>query len=102
MTFKTNIASDISSFFNDDEFAETITYAGSSITAVVSHEEKPAQESGSTVQKATLFVKVSDVATPAYRDAIVIGSDTWYMQGRLNGDGYVWELAIERDERPVL
>ena len=102
MTLKTLIASDLSSFFNQNEFAETVTYAGTAITAIVSHGEKPAQESGSTVQKATLFVKVSDVATPAYRDVVVIGSDTWYMQGRLNGDGYIWELVIERDERPVI
>ena len=102
MTLKTNIANDLSAFFNEDEFAETVTYAGNDITAVVSHGEKPAEESGSKVQKATLFVKVSDVATPAYRDAIVIGSDTWHMQKRLNGDGYVWELAIETDERPVI
>jgi len=102
MTLKTNIAADLSAFFNEDEFAEEVTYAGSDITALVFYAENPAKESGSTVQKATLFVKVSDVATPAYRDAIVIGSDTWYMQSRLNGDGYVWELAIERDERPIL
>jgi len=24
------------------------------------------------------------------------------MQRRLNGDGYIWELAVETDERPVL
>lgn len=102
MTLKTNIGADLSAFFNEDEHAEEITYAGSTITAIVNHGEKPASGAGSTVQKATLFVKVSDVAAPAYLDAVVINSDTFYVQRRLGGDGYVWELAIETDERPVI
>ena len=102
MTFAEDIASDLENVvFNTDEFAQTVTYAGSQIPAIFASGEDLASRSESLAATALLIVRVSDVASPAYRDVVVIGSDTWYVRGRNGGDAYTWTLAIERDERPV-
>jgi hypothetical protein len=46
-------------------------------------------------------VRVSDVAAPDYRDTVVIGTETWRMQTKISGNGFSWELALERAEAPV-
>ena len=104
MTFKTQMTSDLSVFFDSDEFAETVTYNGESIEAVIDYgEDLDRIEAGDAVAAmATIYVEVSDVADPDYRDTVVIGSDTWRVRNIVKGDGYVWKLDIKRDERPVL
>jgi len=102
VTLKTQMETDLAAFFNTDEHADSITYAGASIDAVIDYEENPNDQPGSTTQTAILFVKQSDVTAPAYRDAVVNGSDTWRVRRVLEGDGDVWKLAIERDMRPVI
>jgi hypothetical protein len=109
MTLKTQMVSDMSVFINTDEFATAIIYAGSSINAIVDYgnaaEDNIFQSdhpSGSTVDVCEIEVKVADVASPAYRDEVVIGSTTWYMRKIISGDGITWLLRLETDERPVL
>jgi len=94
--------SDTAVFFDTDEHAQTVTYAGSEIAAVVDYGERLGDVGGGKRTEARLFIKVSDVAEPAYRDVVVIGSNTFYVQNRIAGDGYIWELEIARDERPEL
>lgn len=105
MSFLSMVEDDLTTFFNDEEHGVSVTYAGTSITAVVDY-----GDSGRDVEynrdfkatKATLKVKASDVTQPDYRDAVVIGSNTWYVQRVINGDGYWWVVGIERLERPEL
>ena len=47
-----------------------------------------------------VIVKVSDVASPSYRDAVLINTVTWYVRRIVYGNGNVWKLEIYRDERP--
>lgn len=102
MTFATQLATDVAAFFDTTEFATTVTYAGESISAIVSYNDNLDEQSGSAVATAILWVKVTDVAAPAYRDAVVIEAVTWYMRKILFGDGHIWQLELERDERPIL
>lgn len=51
--------------------------------------------------RAELWVKVSDVASPDYRDAVSADGAEWTVLRRLSGDGYVWHLELARDERPT-
>jgi len=105
MTLRDDINTDLGEHhFNLDEFARTITYNGSDIPAVVDYGMSP---SGENARTARITVKVSDVPSPAYRDTVVIGSDTWRVfrdpnqEVAVKGDGHVWELSLIRDERPV-
>ena len=103
MTLSSQLTTDLSIFFDTDEFAQSVTYAGSVINAIVSDDENldAAGSRESAMAKGTIWVKVSDVTLPAYRDAVVIGSDTWYVRRIVSGDGYVWQVEIYRGQRPV-
>ena len=58
------------------------------------------------MNRAKIVVKRSDVASPAYSDTVVIGSNTYRVfQDKdeditINGDSEIWILAIMRVERP--
>jgi len=99
MTLSEMITNDLARVFDTDEMAETVTYGGSEISAIVSHEADPDERDGGRAAAVILRVKVSDVASPAYRDSVVIGSDTWRVKQVLGGDGNIWRLQLERDER---
>lgn len=102
MTPKTQMTTDLSVFFNTDEFAEPITYAGSSITAVVEIGAAPKREDEAHLQRAEIWIKRSDVSDPAYRDKVVIDSVTWRVLGTLMSDDDICQLELFRDERPVV
>lgn len=107
-TLKTQMTNDLSIFFDTDDFADTVTYNGVSIPAIVDYGKRQdgRENDGQDRQTvmATIAVKVASVASPAYRDTVVIGSSTYRVMKPLplRGDGYIWVLAIERDERPVV
>jgi len=104
MTLNDQLATDLSIFFDNADFAEIVTYNGASITAIVDYKTNldPVGSRGSAMATAEMSVKVSDVAVPAYRDTVVIGSATWKVRRTLNGAGDVWQLEIYRDERPMI
>ena len=101
MTFKTAALADMDAFFNEDEHAQTVTYNDADITAVADVGQRISKQTGSVVDECKLYVQVSDVSSPAYRDTVLIGSDTWRVRRVLSGDGYTWTLSLERDERPI-
>lgn len=104
------MATDMSVFLNDDEFAETVTYNGAEITAMVEVVVIDRVENDGTI--AELTVKATDVAKPTYRDTIVIASGllagTWKVyrdrtrQMLVRGDDNVWVVPIINDERPFV
>lgn len=105
MTLAAQMTTDLSVFFDTDEHAQTVTYDGSDITAIVDYETLLSEQaSGAVKRQKVLWVKVSDVSAPAYRDTVVIGSDTWYVgrESKHETDGYTWKLPLYRDERPVI
>ena len=104
MTLKTQIAADLATFFNSDDFAESVVYNGTTVAAVVSYGQLMSADAGAPKAVKTLWVKGSDIAAPAYRDTVVIGSDTWYVGSEelFRTDGYVWELPLYHDERPKI
>lgn len=105
MAFSDALTNDLAVFYNTTEFGTTITYGGTSVTAIIDYGDAGGGGSYNkdfTVVKATIRVKQSDVANPAYRDAVVISSNTWYVQREISGDGKDWVIGIERVERPEL
>ena len=108
MSLATQIATDLSKIYSTDEFAQAVTYAGSSVTGIVSYTEDLDQRGAvysshsSHAATAELRVRKSEVASPAYRDTVVIGSVTWRVRRVISGDGHDWLLLLERGERPVI
>jgi len=102
MTLAAEMTTDLTAFFDTDAHATAVTYAGAAVTAIVDYGENLDEMEGAALSRAIIWVKVSDVAAPAYRDAVVIGSDTWTVRRVMTGDGYVWQIEIQRDERPMI
>lgn len=100
MTLKAQLTSDLSVFFDENEFAQAVTYNGAPINVVVDYGKDQDMDNNSNATKAVMFVKVSDVASPEYRDTVVINTVTWYVLNILDGDGYIWKINLYRDERP--
>lgn len=99
MGFKEQVASDLSVFINPDEHAESITYNGSPIDAVVDYIDA---EGGSQKEQAVLYVKESDVVAPAYNDVVVIGSKTWKVASDAAGhilQDSMWQIKMVTGER---
>ena len=104
MTLKEQITADMTVFFDTDEFAQTITYNGTDIPALVEYGEDLDMEGGATgslLARAIITLRVADVPAPAYRDEVVIGSMAWRVLTVDGGDDYTWRLNLFRDERPL-
>lgn len=106
MALRDDINADLAAHhFNTDDFARTVTYNGSDISALVDFGMY--DDTGENACTARLIVKASDVAAPAYRDTVVISGTSWRVfrdpdrEVAVKGDGHVWELALIRDERPT-
>lgn len=104
MTLAEQLTTDLSVFFDTDDFATTITYNGTDILALVDY---GLDSDGDNARTARIVVKASDVPAPAYRDTVVISGTTWRVfrdpdkEVAVKGDGQVWEMSLIRDERPV-
>lgn len=105
MSFAVALEQDLSTFFDTGEFATTVTYDSVSVSAIVDY-----GDSGRNVEynrdfkadRGTLYVKVSDVEKPEYRDEVIISGDTWYVMREIESKGTIWEIGIERAEAPEL
>jgi hypothetical protein len=86
-------------FFNPSEFALSIGYKGLPIIAIVDFGSDPNRQDKSQRTDGRITVKASDVASPKYKDPVLISSVSWCVDRVLSGDGYTWDLAIFRDER---
>lgn len=106
-TLADTITSDLDAVvLNTDEFAKEITYKGATIKAIVHYGPRRTKSDQAVSCDAWLEgVKVSDVPTPAYRDTVVIGSDTYKVliddTTQPEGDGYSWIIDLKKGERPV-
>lgn len=103
MSLSTDIAADLAAHhFDTDEFAQDVDYNGSTVPAVVKFMDNLDEQTGAMVAVGQILIRVSDVASPTYRDPVIIGSDTWYVRKINKGDAFTWLLDIYRDERPIL
>jgi len=91
MSLKTQMAADISAvFFNASEFAETVTYNGTSITAIPeigeSNQKGNEYSSDGSSDRAEFCVKVANVADPVPGDVIVYSGKSWTVARVLESD----------------
>lgn len=106
MAFSDALTEDLNTFYNDEEFAITVTYDSvPDIPAIIDYGdsgEKNEYSDGFKAIKATIRVKKEDVAQPVYRDIVIINSVNWYVMREIQGDGTEWVCGLERAERPEL
>ena len=104
MTLKDQMTADMATFFNADEFAETIVYAGASIVAIVdigvSNESGTEFGSDGRSDRGQVIVKASDVAAPKTGDVIVMRGETWRVAQLVSSDGYTHTLSLTGRSRP--
>jgi hypothetical protein len=99
MTLKTQIASDLSVFFNTDEFGETVTLNGSSVVAVPG-DPTPDESADGMVDILDIEFKASDYATITYRtDTVVVDGVTWSYPKLIRQDDYTKLVRFRHNAR---
>lgn len=107
MTFKTEIAADLTSvFFNAIEFAESVTYtpngaAAKTIAICFGDEDLAAQTPAPPGDSMIILVQYADATAPGRGDKFTIDSVTWYLDaivggGRVEG---IWQICVTRSAR---
>ena len=103
MTFKDHLATDLANvFFNDSEFAESITYAGTEILAVPQDASSISTSvPGVDVPTMAILVREADVAQPKAGDTVIVHGRTWHVEPGAVLDGAVWALQLTRQIKRV-
>ncbi len=106
MTFHDDVIADRDEIiFNTDEFAVSVTYNGTPIDAIFGEIRQGASGRGSVMEQGRLTVKTSDVASPTYRDTVIIAGVTWKVfrdeTHQIEGGGLVWRIPVYVAERPI-
>ena len=99
MTLKDQKTSDLSTFFNTDEFADTVSYTAlddlaTDITAVVTR-DNPFQEPyvrGEDTATAEILVKKSEVSDPQYGDIFTIPTELSDFNETIVLESEIWEF----------
>ena len=106
MTLKTQIASDLSAFFNTDEFAEDISYTPSggdavSISAILEDMDPSIMAEAPPADSMVLHVPTADVSNPQRGDTFTISSETWYLVENIGGGSTegMWKLLVSRSDK---
>jgi len=103
MTFKDKITSDLSTFFNMDEFAETVSYTAlddlaKDITAIV-EKGNPFQEPyvrGEETATCEITVRRSEVSNPQHGDIFTIPTELSDFDPTIVLESEVWEFDPAR------
>ena len=111
MTFAEQMETDLDLFFDADAFAQTVTYNGAAVAAIIEAPET-SLVTGLDATACILHVRRSDVPSPAYRDTVVVAdgdnAGTWHVYRWprrpvvLADEGGVYTLMMTRDERPAI
>lgn len=99
MTLKDQMTSDLPTFFNKDEFAETVSYrpkgdVARDITAIVIR-GNPFQEPyvrGEETATCEIEVQMSEVLKPQHGDIFTIESEAWNYDKNMAAESEVWEF----------
>jgi hypothetical protein len=94
MTIKEQITSDLSIFFNTDEFAEEITFGGVSVDAIVDVTDRDLTF-GKDSHKVIILIPVSSLASaPSGREVVVVKGVTWTVYRDEDDNAYVEEDGV--------
>lgn len=105
MTLKT----DLTTFFNTDEFAESVTYTakgstGKSIDVILTDEDPAIEATIPPGDRMIIWAKCADITAPRKGDTFTVNSETWYVVGEPAGgraEG-IWHIEVSRSARRQL
>lgn len=97
MTLKSQITSDLATFFNSDEFAEAISYNSATIYGIIERLQDP-DFGQDTATRANVTLKASDVADLAYGETLSFDGLDWLVEGILQSDSDVKRVSCRRKE----
>lgn len=102
MTLADQFSSDMSVFFNTDDFAETVTYNGSDIDVIVV-DTGTGEDANSVFDFLDIEVQVSDMPTVTYRtDTVVYGGLTYKYPKITAANAHTVTVRYIRNQRPVI
>ena len=97
-SLNTQMTNDLTVFFNTGEFAEAITWGGTSTNAVVEREaeadEADYHSATARMKRATVFLNKSVITAPAIGDIAVFDSLNWEAVRRLRNDDDVASFEV--------
>jgi hypothetical protein len=109
MTLKADMTTDLATFFNTDEFGESVTYtpsggAGKTITIDFEDEDRASQTPAPPGDEMVILVKYSDATAAGRGDAFTIDSVTWYLESIVGGgpEEGIWHIKVTRSTRRSL
>jgi hypothetical protein len=98
MTFDDQITADLDVIFNTDEFAETITYNGATISAVEGEvTERNTGKPGFSTTVASIFIQASDVTRPKAGDTVTFRSQRYKVAPFPKSEGGAWFVELIQD-----
>jgi len=99
MTLKSQLSSDLSIFFDTDDFAETVTYNSVDIPAIVDCGSD--EDANSIFDFMDIEVQTLDVAVVTYRtDTLVYDGLTWRYPKIISQDAQTKKIRFIRNQRP--
>lgn len=108
MNFKDQMTADLEVFFNTDEFAVNILYTpvddfARAITGIPAYGKNLAAAGSSDPAMAMMSLSVmqSEVPAPQYDEKMEIDGIEWRIRRISEGDGYTWNIDLEKDKRPA-
>ena len=98
MTLREQMLSDLDAIYTTDEFAELITLASVTVTAIIGIPEETSEQSLPVRNVALrLSVRVSEVAAVARNAVAVVGGTTYRVLGDPLHDGLEWNLDLAQE-----
>jgi hypothetical protein len=109
MTLKADLTTDLTTFFNTDEFAESVTYTATGVAAktikvILDKEDPTIQATTPPGDSMIILAKYADITAPRRGDTFTINSETWYVIGDPQGgraEG-IWHIEASRSARRQL
>lgn len=105
MTFKEDIASDMDTFFDEDEFAESATYKGAAVSVVEDGQGATALTTsgtpGSYVPMFTIHAREAEIANPKPGEEIIFRDSTYKIGSNPTYDGGIWTINLEAKTKTV-
>ncbi len=98
MALKDQLAGDMATFFNTDDFAVEILYKSAAVKAFIDYFQDPNFSGSNKCQKAQIVVKRSDVAEPANQDLVYFDGVSWLVDTVESGSDLTWTITVRRKE----
>lgn len=104
MTFKEQLISDLDDMFDEEVFADTCHYTpsggvGVDISCIFDYDENVGESPLGKAEFAHVLIRKDEIPTPGNYDSLVYAGVEWRVLSVLSGDGYVWNIRVNRSPK---